>query len=199
MSTTTQTEFTLIEGEDPLTDEVEELDEGIEQEETDEAETPSAEEASATLSPQNSTPSTVTAVQSSHPQEEAFTTKDPYDLAECQVTFAVSLFPTNSEDGSRMATVGIRNHADTPIIKVINGFSPAKLEEVFTELYQELESQMAFRKLEASKRPKQMIGTAATVRPAVVNRAPSLPNKPGSPPSPTTKVASNNQLGLFDM
>ena len=132
----------------------------------------------------------------SQPTEEAFTTSDPYDLAQCQVTFVVSLNPSDLEDGTRSAMVGIRSHADAPILKVIKSFQPDTLPEIFNELWKELETQMPFRKMEAAKRPKQMIGGSQVARPSTTSQSSHTP-KPSMPPSPTT--AGSDQLDLFSL
>lgn len=120
--------------------------------------------------------------------------KEPYQYNQCTITVGIQLLPDDGS-GDRPVIVGVRNHTDAPILKLVSQSELGELPPVISELLQELKADLP-RRAELQKDNHK--------RPSVKSSLKSTPAKTTavSTPTPTTepiKEKSQAQMNLFDL
>ena len=78
-------------------------------------------------------------------------TTDPYEFDQCTIAVQIVLLPHDGDARGRELMVGVRNHQDTPIIRVFR-MDEIQLPEAVTGLLDELRAQLPMRAMEKIQR-----------------------------------------------
>lgn len=118
---------------------------------------------------------------------------EPYLFSQCTITVGIQLLPDDGS-GDRPVIIGVRNHTDAPILKLVRQSQLGELPPVVSELLQVLKTDLP-RRAEAQKNKHK--------RPAAKSSPKPTPEKTTavSNPTPTTeliKEKSQAQMSLFD-
>jgi hypothetical protein len=91
-------------------------------------------------------------------------TAEPYRWDDCTVSISITLLPeTTGEAHERVALVGVRTHADAPLIRRLPAYEVLPLPPALTQLLDELREQLPAR---AAQYEERQTRASATVTPA---------------------------------
>lgn len=120
---------------------------------------------------------------------------DAYEDGKYQITFAITYLPRKDGESERMLAVGVRNHLDQPILKLVPESRLGPLPPLLLSMLEELKSLLPGRAMarieakakeqaEKEKRQQRLKPKTASASPAKAEKKTSLPAK--------------EQLNLFD-
>ena len=150
---------------------------------------PSLEQQPTTAKPQQDTSSS----QQYAPSEE------PYEFSKCTITVGIQFLPDDGS-GDRQVVVGVRNHADPPILKLMRQSELGELPPAIVELLASLESDLPNRQAALSERLTKEQATKAK-RPTVTQTANQSTGSKQINASKPKPVDSNTsaQMSLFEL
>ena len=131
---------------------------------------PADEDEAATNTPSTSTPAQCMA-----------RVEEPYDFDRCTIQIGLQLLPDDGDPAGRPVVVGVRNHADAPIVALTRLSTLGPLPQVVTELLDRLRAELPERKIakeEAAARKKSEEEAAKARREAARSKSKSSSTKP---------------------
>lgn len=139
-------------------------------------------------------------------------TTDPYEFEQCTIAVQIVLLPHDGDTHGREVMIGVRNHQDTPIIRIFR-MDEIQLPEAVTGLLDELRSQLPMRAMEKIQREtkekeakkRKPATTTPSTHPLTTTVPSSYPTgtmssaSTASPVAPTAKTGKQPSPGQLDM
>jgi len=137
--------------------------------------------------------------------------EEPYDFEKCTISIGIQLLPDDGS-GDRQVLIGVRNHSDPPLLKILRQSELGDLPPAIAELLVALTSDLPNRKdawekkreAEETAREKQRMGKTKVSRKATTTNQVQTANIVRSNGIPNTENTNNAteapavQMSLFD-
>jgi hypothetical protein len=116
------------------------------------------------------------------PAKREATVEEPYDFDRCTIQIGLQLLPDDGDPAGRAVVIGVRNHADAPIVALTHLATLGPLPQIVTDLLDRLRadlpvrqraSEQAAARKKAEEEASRARREAARSRPKVSNAKPA--------------------------